>query len=172
MTGARETGRALVVRVRPMTEADADAVNALSSQLGYPAAGGATLGRVRAVLASAIADAFVAEDPEGRVVGWAHVFAVPFIESGPNAELGGLVVDESVRGMGIGRALVARAEEWARERGMKDLCLRSNVIRGETHEFYRRLGFEIQKSQYKFRKELRITIARPTPAPAEVEETK
>ena len=151
MTG--ET-KAAVVRVRAMAEADVDAVHELSVQLGYTADRATTLARVRAVLASDVADAFVAVDAEGRVVGWAHVFAAPFVESGPNAELGGLVVDERVRGRGIGRALVARAEAWARERGLRELCLRSNVIRTEAHGFYQGLGFTIQKSQFKFRKEI------------------
>ena len=151
MTG--ET-KAAVVRVRAMAEADVDAVHELSVQLGYTADRATTLARVRAVLASDVADAFVAVDAEGRVVGWAHVFAAPFVESGPNAELGGLVVDERVRGRGIGRALVARVESWARERGIRNLCLRSNVIRTEAHAFYQKLGFAIQKSQFKFHKEV------------------
>ncbi|HEX7078026.1 MAG TPA: GNAT family N-acetyltransferase [Candidatus Eisenbacteria bacterium] len=138
--------------IRPIAESDLDRVHALSAQLGYPGDRDATLARIRAVIASPIADAFVAEDEGGRVLGWGHVFAAPFIESGPVAELGGLVVDEGSRGRGIGAALVARAEAWARERGLGQLCLRCNVIRAETHEFYRRLGFEIQKTQHKFRK--------------------
>ena len=137
-----------------MGESDIDAVHELATQLGYPSERAKTAGRLRAVLESPIADGFVAEDGDGRVVGWAHVFMAPYLESGPNAELGGLVVAETARGGGIGRALVARAEEWARRRGAGELCLRSNVIRDEAHKFYTRLGFEMQKTQHKFRKEL------------------
>ena len=149
-----EGTNAVDVRVRPMAESDVDAVRALTAQLGYAADRAATLTRLRAVLASDVADAFVAEDAAGRVLGWAHVFSAPFIESGPNAELGGLVVDEGARGHGVGRALVARVESWARERGLRELCLRSNVIRTEAPGFYQGLGFTIQKSQFKFRKEI------------------
>lgn len=149
-----EVAKPARVSIRAMFESDADAVHRLAVQLGYPTTPAATLTRVRAVLASNVATAFVAEDSEGRVLGWAHVFAAPFLESGPNAELGGLVVDESARGRGIGTALVARAESWARERGIRNLCLRSNVIRAEAHAFYQKLGFAIQKSQFKFQKEV------------------
>ena len=142
------------VSIRAMLESDADAVHRLAVQLGYPTQPATTLARVRAVLASQIADAFVAEDAEGRVLGWAHVFAAPFLESGPNAELGGLVVEEAARGRGIGTALLARAESWARERGIRKLCLRSNVVRTEAHAFYQKLGFTVQKSQFKFQKEI------------------
>jgi len=149
-----EVAKPARVSIRAMLESDADAVHRLAVQLGYPTTPAATLARVRAVLASNVADAFVAEDAEGRVLGWAHVFAAPFLESGPNAELGGLVVDESARGRGIGAALVARAESWTRERGIRKLCLRSNVVRTEAHAFYQKLGFAIQKSQFKFQKEV------------------
>ena len=142
------------VSIRAMLESDADAVYRLAVQLGYPTQLALTKARVRAVLSSDAADAFVAEDSEGRVLGWAHVFAAPFLESGPNAELGGLVVEESARGRGIGTALVARAEAWTRERGIRKLCLRSNVIRTEAHAFYQKLGFAVQKSQFKFQKEI------------------
>lgn len=149
-----EVAKPARVSIRAMLESDADAVHRLAVQLGYPTTPAATLARVRAVLASNVADAFVAEDAEGRVLGWAHVFAAPFLESGPNAELGGLVVDESARGRGIGTALVARVESWTRERGIRKLCLRSNVVRTEAHAFYQKLGFAIQKSQFKFQKEV------------------
>lgn len=143
------------VRIRAMEESDSAVVNALSAQLGYPADAAATLARVRAVIASSSADAFVAEDADGRVIGWVHVFRVaPFVESGPAAELGGLVVDESARGRGVGRALVARAEAWVKERGLRELWVRSNVIRAEAHAFYRNLGFAVLKSQFKFQKEV------------------
>lgn len=142
------------VVIRAMRESDVDAVHRLAVELGYPTEPALTLRRIRAVLASDTADAFVAEDSEGRVLGWAHVFVAPFLESGPNAELGGLVVEEAARGRGIGAALVARTETWARERGIKKICLRSNVIRTEAHAFYQKLGFAIQKSQFKFQKEI------------------
>lgn len=144
----------IAVRVRRMTEGDAEAVNELVHQLGYPNDLGKTETAIRAVLGSEVGDAFVAEDGEGRVIGWAHVFMVPFIESGPNAELGGLVVDDKYRGSGAGRALVEHVEAWARERGAVDLSLRSNIVRDGAHKFYQHLGFEVQKTQHKFRKPL------------------
>jgi len=142
------------VHVRRMTEEDAPAVNVLVEQLGYPTNIGKTETAIRAVLGSEIGDAFVAVDQEGHVVGWAHVFIVPHIESGPSAELGGLVVDEKYRGSGAGRMLVERVEEWARERGAIEVSLRSNIVRDGAHKFYQHLGYEVQKTQHKFRKRM------------------
>ena len=146
----------ITVNVRRMTEEDAAPVNELVSQLGYPNDIGKTETAIRAVLGSEVGDAFVAEDAaNGKVIGWAHVFMVPFIESGPNAELGGLVVDEKYRGSGAGRALVEHVQAWARERGAGELNLRSNIVRDGAHKFYQHLGFEVQKTQHKFRKRLK-----------------
>lgn len=142
------------VIVREMKESDAEDVNVLVAQLGYPNDLGKTQTAIRAVLGSEIAGAFVAEDSSGRVIGWAHIFMAPYIESGPNAELGGLVVHEDARGSGAGRALLDRVEAWARERGAQEVNLRSNIIRDGAHEFYKHLGFEVQKTQHKFRKKL------------------
>ena len=141
------------VVVRRMTEDDAAQVNELVSQLGYPNDIGKTETAIRAVLGSEAGDAFVAE-ADGHVIGWAHVFMVPFIESVPNAELGGLVVDEKYRCSGAGRALVEQVEAWARDRGAGELNLRSNIVRDGAHKFYQHLGFEVQKTQHKFRKRL------------------
>ena len=49
-----------------------------------------------------------------------------------------MVVDETVRGSGIGRCLMERAEEWTRERGYNTVQLRSNVTRAAAHAFYER----------------------------------
>jgi GNAT superfamily N-acetyltransferase len=142
------------ISIRRMEESDAEEVNELVSQLGYPNDIGKTATAIRAVLGSESGDAFVAVDAEGHVVGWAHVFMAPHIESGPNAELGGLVVDEDARGEGAGRMLVEHIEAWARKRGALELNLRSNIVRDGAHKFYQHLGFEVQKTQHKFRKKL------------------
>jgi GNAT superfamily N-acetyltransferase len=47
-----------------------------------------------------------------------------------------------------------RVEAWARERGAVELNLRSNIVRDGAHKFYQHLGFEVQKTQHKFRKKL------------------
>jgi GNAT superfamily N-acetyltransferase len=138
--------------VREMTAADAERVAALSGQLGYPSTPEQIRERLLRIEGHPEARVWVACDSEGRVQGWVHVYGHRQLESGGAAEVGGLVVDESVRGRGMGRALMAAAESWARERGYERLTLRSNVMRNEAHRFYQRLGYTIVKSQHKFQK--------------------
>jgi len=137
-----------------MTEVDAEGVAALSTQLGYPSTAEQTLRRFRGIADAPDARVWVA-DLDGAIVGWIHLFGNRLLESDPDIEIGGLVVHEDARGRGVGRALVNAAEDWARERGYSVVSVRSNVIRKEAHEFYKGLGFEPTKSQFKFRKKLR-----------------
>jgi GNAT superfamily N-acetyltransferase len=90
----------------------------------------------------------------GRVVGWAHAYVCCLVESDTYAELGGLVVDESYRGKGVGGQLLEKVEEWARQKGCSAVSARSNVIRHDAHQFYARRGYDQIKTQHAFRKRL------------------
>ena len=142
------------ILVRPMRVEDIAAVARLATQLGYPSTAAQIGRRFRALEDSPEASGLVAEGPDGTVLGWVHVFATRQLESDPGAEIGGLVVDESARGRGVGSALMTSAEAWARGRGFEVVSVRSNVIRIEAHEFYKSRGYQVLKSQYKLRKRL------------------
>ncbi|HEX9009910.1 MAG TPA: GNAT family N-acetyltransferase [Holophagaceae bacterium] len=139
--------------IRPARPGDADRLACLTGQLGYPAPPEAIQDRLDRLMAVEDQVVLVAEG-DGEVVGWAQVGRGLTLESGAQAELVGLVVDEAWRGRGIGAALVAAAEDWARDRGLPRLRVRSNVTREATHRFYRNLGFEEAKRQVVFRKAL------------------
>lgn len=53
-----------------------------------------------------------------------------------------LVVDQKYRGRGVGRALLNRLTDAARERGCRAMELDSAFHRTEAHSFYEKLGFE------------------------------
>jgi GNAT superfamily N-acetyltransferase len=91
---------------------------------------------------------------DGHVLGWVHVHLYSLLVDDPEAEIGGLVVDEKARGQRIGEKLMQAAEAWTLEKGCLSVYLRSNVIRSRAHEFYKRIGYTIVKSQYAFRKKL------------------
>jgi GNAT superfamily N-acetyltransferase len=125
----------------------------LSSQLGYPMTLDQVADRVANILGRPGHMALVAVDEE--VVGWIHCFVSHLLEYPVTfVEIGGLVVDERVRGKRIGSGLVAAAEEWTREQGLTDLRVRSASHRAQAHEFYVKLGFTLQKTQMRFAKTL------------------
>lgn len=139
--------------VRPARPEDASALAPLSTQLGYPATTAEINARLAVILADPTQVVYVAE-LSGQVAGWVHAASYPTLESGAAVELRGLVVHENRRGMGLGRALVLQTEQWARERGVRVVRLRSNVVRTGAHGFYLRLGYAIVKTQHAFRKTL------------------
>lgn len=140
------------VRVRPATLADIASMAELSGQLGYPSTPQQVEARLRRIGGDAEHAAFVAELPNGKIAGWIHLFVMQTIESDPRVEVAGLVVDENFRSQGAGRLLLERAEHWTRERGLREVGLRSNVIRERAHAFYERQGYRVIKKQKSFRK--------------------
>jgi GNAT superfamily N-acetyltransferase len=58
--------------------------------------------------------------------------------------VGALVVHNAYRKMGLGKALLQKATDWANELGVKQLYLNSGnrEERKDAHAFYQHLGFE------------------------------
>src|SRR6187401_2127844 len=137
------------ITTREMTEKDAETVNTLSKQLGYPLSIEQTLQNIKAILQSKDHTAFVAEY-DNKIVGWIGAAQAIMIEVMPHCEINGLVIDEHHRGMGIGKLLIERVKHWAKEKGNDKIGLRCNVKRTEAHLFYEHLGFTELKQQKKF----------------------
>jgi GNAT superfamily N-acetyltransferase len=133
--------------VRRATLAHAEAIARLGVQLGYPDSPEAYRRRMQLVLPDHLHGVFIAEDEAGQVVGWVHVTTRANLVSDPFAEVIGLVVDEAARGQGHGKALMDRAEQWAKDRQLPGIRLRSNLKRKEAHEFYQSVGMERIKDQ-------------------------
>ena len=133
--------------IREATAADAAALAALSTQLGYPAQPGEAAERLAALGPEG---AVLVAEADGAVLGWIHVCGIRFFQSPPFAEVGGLVVDEAARGKGVGKLLVEAGAHWAAERGYRKLRVRSNVVREDAHRFYEREGFRRVKTQAVF----------------------
>lgn len=142
------------MEIRKAVLPDITAIADLSAQLGYPTDEEQVHSRLSEILNKTDHSMWVAELEDGAVVGWVHVMRTLVPEIDPFAEIGGLVVDSDNRSQGIGKALLERAESWARENNLTSLCVRSNVIRSRAHQFYEQAGYVIIKSQHVFEKKL------------------
>lgn len=81
-------------------------------------------------------------DMAGRPVGMCTVqLTASTARGGLSAGLEDVVVDQAWRGRGIGRALLAAAEAWARDRGAVRLALLADETNLPALDFYDRLGF-------------------------------
>jgi len=144
------------MRIRTVAPADAPEVARLATQLGYPSTASQVAARLEALTGRADGAVFVAEaeDPAGRLAGWISVRGRHQVESDPDAVIEGLVVDAEVRRRGVGRALIAAVEDWARARGYGSVRVNSNTVRAEARRFYESAGYSVIKTQNAFRKPL------------------
>ncbi len=80
----------------------------------------------------------------GEVVGSVVLAVLPNLthHAQPWAQLENLVVDESHRSRGVGRALMQWCEDTARAEGCYKLQFQSRNHRKGSHRFYRRLGYQ------------------------------
>jgi GNAT superfamily N-acetyltransferase len=139
--------------VRPLAEPDLPALPGLLAQLGYnlPAA---ELARRVSIVRAATDHALLVAARGEVVLGLLHLFVRPAIEKPPEVIVQALVVDAAARHGGIGRLLMAFAEDWARERGYCSVALTSGVTRTAAHAFYAALGYEIAATSMLLRKTL------------------
>lgn len=139
--------------LRVATPDDAPTISRLSAMFGYRDDADAHRRRLHILLAKADHAVLVAVSDDA-VTGWLHVMLRHSLESESFAEIAGLVVDEQLRSTGIGAALVAAAEDWARQRGHHEVRVRSNLSRERAHAFYRRQGYAATKHQQVFAKRI------------------
>lgn len=129
------------MRIRPAVPGDADAVFGLLKQLGKSyvperAAFDTTFGSFAGNDVHALI--LVAEDDQGTVRGYALTTINPLLyTNGNSAQLQELVVDEHLRGAGVGSALVEQTERECRARGVRQLAVPSRRAAG----FFERLGY-------------------------------
>ena len=148
------TAEPSLTTIRVAQLSDAQHLAPLAGQLGYPSTPEQVAARLRGISADSEHAVFVAERNNGEIAGYVDVFLFRTAASNVRAEIAGLVVHEASRSQNIGRMLMARAENWAHEKGCSECGLRSNVIREGAHRFYENLGYRVIKTQKSFRKKL------------------
>jgi GNAT superfamily N-acetyltransferase len=71
-----------------------------------------------------------------------------------HALIGGLVVKDGMRSLGVGRRLCAGVENWSRSRGIFVVRVTSRSTRERAHRFYLREGYRQTKISAVFEKVL------------------
>ncbi|HEX9163784.1 MAG TPA: GNAT family N-acetyltransferase [Thermoanaerobaculia bacterium] len=141
------------VTIRSADPEDAVRVGRLIGQLGYEITIEAARRRLVELLGRADHSVLVAVQRK-LVVGVLHVCITEALEHEPRGEIRALSVDEDYRSRGIGARLIEAAEEWARERRVQKMRVRSNVKRSRARVFYERHGYEVMKTSNIFEKAL------------------
>lgn len=136
------------IRLRDATAADVDSLAPLLEQLGYPTEVD-TL-RQRFARVSASGERVIVAEAGADIVGLMTVHPCLHLLHRPRpvARITTLVVRDSARGTGVGRALVGEAERIGRAEGCEMIEVTSNMRRDDAHAFYERLGYD--RTSYRF----------------------
>lgn len=139
--------------IRPATADDLPVIHRLLVQLGYALA----LDEVRDRLAGVMdvpGHAVLVGERMGQVISLLHLFARPALEKPPEVIVQALVVDATDRQGGVGKAMMAAAEQWARDHGFRSVALTSHIKRADAHAFYAALGYHAVATSHLLRKAL------------------
>ena len=134
------------MKIRPATSHDAPAAVGLMAQLNEFGPGQVDAGvedRFRAMLDLPQYAIFVAQNEQDQIVGLltaSHRWTL--WHRGPCAIIEELVVDETARGQGAGRALIQAAIDWAKAQDCSEVEVSAEMDNTAAQAFYRRLGFE------------------------------
>jgi aminoglycoside 6'-N-acetyltransferase I len=112
---------------------------------------------VRKFLINADQVAFVAPRRAGGLYGFVEASIRPFangVDEAPCAFVEGWWVDADARRSGIGRALIAAVEDWARQRGFGELGSDVELDNVGSQRAHQALGFEERERVVYFRKRL------------------
>ncbi|MBL0477981.1 GNAT family N-acetyltransferase [Aeromonas veronii] len=146
------------MEIRKATELDIDAIVELNRQIGeihhqhYPEVFCPPSPEERAFLLGAIGAEerlFCVAEQDGRVVGFLTARidineSVPFLTRAPICRIGSVVVDEQHRSRGIGKALIAHCDEWAKARDAQQIRLEVMAFNERAKALYASLGFKVQ----------------------------
>lgn len=132
------------VQSRPFKDKDLTALVELMAELGYQHSAESLLKNIYAVREQG-AEVFVAE-VAGEIAGCIATLIDVRLAEGRSGEIVSLVVAQKYRGGGVGKALLATAEQWLIPRVDK-INIRANALRAEAHGFYQALGYAVVKQQ-------------------------
>lgn len=142
------------ITIREARAEDAQALARLNrEEMGYDYPADKT-GEKLALLLESGRDKILVAELDGAVAGYVHLNGYDVLYADHMKNIMGIAVSSSCRRMGIGRMLLAAAEDWARETGAKAVRLVSGEGRTGAHAFYRSLGYSGDKKQLNLKKQL------------------
>jgi len=145
--------RMSILRFREAELSDASEMAALMCELGYETTPTEMETRLRSIRSMPAYQTLVAV-VNGRVCGMIGTSAqVGYEHNGLAGRILALVVARTTRRHGIGRALIAAAEENFVQRGIRRIALDTRLTREDAHKFYEALGYE--RNGYRFVKVIR-----------------
>jgi GNAT superfamily N-acetyltransferase len=131
-----------ISEVKQVTEGLTEAINRLLPQLSpsHTLVNQDTLSRMVCDSASTLFVAGETSPGQSRIVGTVSLITFHTL-AGIQARIEDLVVDKSVRGQGVGKALINKALAQARSFHARSVDLTSRAMRSQANQLYRHMGF-------------------------------
>jgi GNAT superfamily N-acetyltransferase len=128
--------------VRLAEAADAAALARLMGELGYETRVSEMQMRLEAISLDPRYRTFVAVK-NGKICGMIGTFSQFVYEhNDPTGRILALVVSDGERGSGVGKRLIAAAENDFAQRNVRRIAVYTHLRRKDAHEFYERVGYE------------------------------
>jgi len=144
--------------IRDAKLSDAPALAALMCELGYKTSNVEMDSRLQAILGNASYSTIVAEI-DNKLCGMIGTLTHASHEhNDPSGKIIALVVSRRQRRSGVGRALIAAAENDFARRNVSRVTLTTRFEREEAHQFYEALGYS--RTGFRFAKSLPTISAR------------
>jgi len=133
---------------------DAAALAQLMCELGYETTKSEMQMRVERIVADERYRTFVAVRDAKACGMIGTVTSLSYEHNDPGGRILALAVFSTMRRCGIGRALIATAEEDFAHRGIRRVALNTRLAREDAHKFYESLGYE--RNGWRFVKQLPV----------------
>lgn len=136
--------------IRDITLTDAEAIAALVTQLGYPTSSTEMQMRLTRIADLTDYKSIVAEIDK-HVIGFAGLMKGWYLEHNDSyVRILAFVVDQDHRNNSIGKKMLKACEEWAVNKGAKNILLNSGnrEERIDAHIFYQKMGFIVKSSGF------------------------
>lgn len=134
--------------IRNAEPKDAEQISGLLGELGYPHPPEFVTEKISAISKSDNDILFVAETM-GLVIGATHLHIAEMLhEAGKLGRVMALVVTNQYRWLGVGKALIAKAEGRAKDEGCSKMEVTSAKHREPAKKFYESLGYSEKRHRF------------------------
>jgi GNAT superfamily N-acetyltransferase len=135
------------ITLRPAAASDAEAIAALFTDEGYPAGPSDIEARLSAF--GPPDSAVIVAEHDGALLGFIAIHGLARFEHGDSiVRMMAIVVDAGARERGVGRALIAEAERFGRDRRAAFVELTAGHHRPEARHLYESLGYDSSVAAY------------------------
>lgn len=129
------------ISIRQAISSDVEEIAGLLGQLGFPSTETEVEARLK-LTESSPSDVIIVATAGDRMVAFLSLHVIPYFTTGDLVgRVSTLVVKEDSRNQGIGRQMMAAAEDQARKMGCKAIEITSADYRKGAHVFYARIGY-------------------------------